>query len=151
MNPGTEQHERFPAALEEGAFQVDTTRLEERLAMTGRLARQLLFFDLQDREAGDWGELFLGDESCVLARIVAIDLEAKLAEFLRDLKKPHNRAMLAAHVIELALEIDLCYKSLAANTALAAVALRERIRELVSQHLAADLQPLLEVATGAGF
>ena len=150
MNPGTEQHERFPAALEEGAFQVDTTRLEERLAMTGRLARQLLFFDLQDREAGDWGELFLGDESCVLARIVAIDLEAKLAEFLRDLKKPHNRAMLAAHVIELALEIDLCYKSLAANTALAAVALRERIRELVSQHLAADMRPLLDVSTTQG-
>ena len=151
MNPGTERGERFPAALEEGAFQIDATRLEERLAMTGRLARQLLFFDLQDREAGDWGELFLGDESCVLARILATDLEAKQAEFLSDLKKPHNRAMLTAHVIELALEIDLWYKSLAANAALAAAALRERIRELVSQHLAADLQPLLEVATGAGF
>ena len=150
MHPGTEQRERFPAALEEGAFQVDATRLEERLAMTGRLARQLLFFDLQDRDAGDWGELFLGDESCVLARILATDLEATLAEFLRDLRRPHNRALLARHVIELALEMDLWYKSLAANTAPAAVAVRARIRELVSQHLAADTRPLLEVATARG-
>jgi len=150
MHPGTEQRERFPAALEEGGFRVDATRLEERLAMTGRLARQLLFFDLQDREAGDWGELFLGDESCVLARIAATDLEATLAEFLRDLRKPHNRALLASRVIELALEMDLWYKSLAANTAVAAVAVRARIRELVSQHLAAEMQPLLEVATARG-
>ena len=149
-HPGTDQRQRFPVALEDGAFQVDATRLDERLAMTGRLARQLLFFDLQDREAGDWGELFLGDESCVLARILATDLEAKLAEFLRDLRKPNNRAVLAAHVVELALEIDLWYKSLAANTALAAVAIRERIRELVSQHLAADMKPLLDVSTARG-
>ena len=149
-HPGTDQRQRFPAALEDGAFQVDPTRLDERLAMTGRLARQLLFFDLQDREAGDWGELFLGDESCVLARILATDLEVKLAEFLRDLRKPNNRAVLAAHVVELALEIDLWYKSLAANTAHAAVAIRERIRELVSQHLAADMKPLLDVSTARG-
>ena len=149
-HPGTEQRQRFPAALEPGAFQVDATRLDERLAMTGRLARQLLFFDLQDRESGDWSELFLGDESCVLARILATDLEVKLAGFLRDLRQPDNRAVLAAHVVELALEIDLWYKSLAANTALAAVAVRERIRELVSQHLAADMQPLLDVSTARG-
>ena len=150
MSAGTEQHERFPAALEEGAFEVNAIRLEERLAMTGRLARQLLFFDLQDREAGDWGELFLADESCVLARILATDIEAKHAEFLRDLRTPQNRAVLAAQVVEVALEIDLWYKSLASNTALAAVALRERIRELVSQHLAADMQPALDLSTARG-
>ena len=150
MHPGTEQPQRFPAALEDGAFQIDATRLDERLAMMGRLARQLLFFDLQDREAGDWSELFLGDESCVLGRILATDLEVKLAGFLRDLRTSDNRAVLASHVVELALEMDLWYKSLAANTALAAVAVRERIRELVSQHLAVDMQPLLDIATARG-
>jgi len=150
MNPGTDQRERFPAALEEGAFQIDASGIEDRLAMMGRLARQLSFFDLQDREAGDWGELFLGDESCVLARILATDLETLLAQFLRDSREPHNRAPLAAHVIELALEMDLWYKSLAANTAPAAVAVRARIRELVSQHLAADMQPMLDVSTAQG-
>ena len=150
MSPGTDQRQRFPSALEEGAFQIDGMSLESRLAMMGRLARQLSFFDLQDREAGDWGELFLGDESCVLARILAIDLETRLAHFLRDLRKPVDRAQLAAHVIELALEMDLWYKSLAANTALAAVAVRARIRELVSQHLGADMQPMLDVSTAQG-
>jgi len=150
MNPGTDRRQRFPPALEAGAFPIDGTSLENRLAMMGRLARQLLFFDLQDREAGDWSELFLGDESCVLARILATDLETCLAQFLRDLRKPLNRAQLAAHVIELALEMDLWYKSLAANTALAAVAVRARIRELVSQHLAADMQPIMDVSTAQG-
>src|SRR5262249_3658289 len=37
-----------------------------------------------------------------------------------------------------------------ANTALAAVAMRTRIRELVSQHLAADMQPMLDVSAAQG-
>ena len=83
MSAGTSQQERFPPALAAGYFQADALSFEQRVAMTAALAAQLRFVDLNLLKESDWGGLFTGDVTLVLARIAAIDQRALRDAFLR--------------------------------------------------------------------
>jgi len=139
MSTGTEQRERFPAALEAGYFQVDELAFEHRVAMTAALARQLRFIDLGNQDAGNWSPLFASDVTLVLARIASIDLYALQSGFLRDFESAPLE-QLAHQVVALAHWLDLWFKSLAGDGDHAARAMRERIRQLVEQQLGEDLR-----------
>lgn len=139
MTTGTSQNERFPPALADGYFRVDELPFEDRVSMTALLARQLRFVDLDNREAGDWREMFASDVTMVLARIASIDVHALQEDFLHDAESaPLPR--LAHQVVELAQWIDLWFKSLDGREEAAAPAFRERIEQLVRQQLGAELQ-----------
>ncbi|UXH79419.1 hypothetical protein [Roseateles amylovorans] len=139
MSAGTAQHERFPAALEDGYFHADALRFEQRVAMAAALAAQLRFVDLDNRDGGNWGTLFNGDTTLVLARIAAIDLEAMQARLTRDIDAAPLES-LAFDITALSLRLDRWFKALDGTPNPGAQALRDRIRQLVEQQLASDLQ-----------
>lgn len=138
MSDGTEQRERFPAALEEGYFHVDETPFEHLVEMSAGLAARLRFVDLNLREEGTWRDMFASDESLVLARIASVDRRALQSAFLRQADSAPP-AQLAHEVVRLAHWIDLWFKSLAANRQPASQALRQRIAQLVTHQLADEL------------
>ncbi len=139
MSAGTSQQERFPPALAAGYFQADALSFEQRVAMTAALAAQLRFVDLNLLKESDWGGLFTGDVTLVLARIAAIDQRALRDAFLRDADSGALPS-LALQVVQLAQWIDLWFKSLDGLDDAAALAFRGRIRQLVDQQLAEDLR-----------
>jgi len=139
MSLGTEQGERFPAALAEGYFQVDELPFEHRVAMTATLAQHLRFVDLDNREAGDWGAMFASDVTLVLARIASIDLRVLQNAFLHDAETAPLES-LASQVVRLAQWIDLWFKSLDGHADAASLSFRARIGRLVDQQLGEDLR-----------
>jgi hypothetical protein len=145
MSDGCEQRERFPAALAEGYFRVDETSLAERVASTAALASHLKFVDLEQREAGHWGEMFHSDEGLVIARIAAVNLKAGQESFLRDADSA-PLPTLALRVTQLAGQVDAWLKALSASDEAAAKRLGARIRQLVAQPLADDLHWVLDRA-----
>jgi hypothetical protein len=142
MSDGCEQRERYPAALAPGYFRVDETSFETRVAMSAGLASYLRFIGLDQADKGSWGELFDGDEALVIARMLATDLEALKAAFVRDADTA-PLVLLAQRVIALALLIDDWLKALKASEQTAARTLTARIEQLVAQPLAEDLRWVL--------
>ncbi len=139
MSAGTAQHERFPAALEEGYFHVDALSFEQQVAIAAALATQLRFVDLDNRDGGHWGALFNDDTTLVLARIAAIDLDEMHGRLSREIDAM-PLASLAADITALALRMDRWFRALDCQSNPGALALRDRIRLLVEQQLAGDLQ-----------
>ncbi len=138
IGDGTDPSQRVPLLLDRSPFGVDEAGFAERVAMSAALARQLRFIDLNGSDNGDWQRLFDGDESLVLARIAAVDLDALQAALLRDLASARPEA-LAQHLVRLAHQIDRWWKALAGHAEPAAVAVREQMQQLVLQQLCDDL------------
>lgn len=143
MPDGTQQDERAPPALQEGWFRVDELRLEDRVAMSAGLASQLTFYDLQQRPAGTWGEMFADDEALVLARIMSIDRAALQARFLRHFDAAPLQH-LATQVVQLAGWMDLWFKTLKMGTGTASRALQERLDLLMGRRLGEDMAWIFE-------
>ena len=143
MSDGCEQGERFPAALREGYFRPDETRLETLVAMSAGLASHLRFHDVSMREIGTWGELFEGDEALVLARIAATELRGPQQQFVRDADAA-PLPELAARVMALASQIDGWLKALRASHHTPGRSVLARIEQLLEQPLGDDLQWVLE-------
>ena len=143
MSDGCEQRERFPAALAEGYFRADELGFETLVAMSAGLASHLPFIDLSHREAGNWGELFDGDEALVMARIIATDLRGPQADFVRDADGA-PLVVLAEHVMAMARRIDGWLKSLKMSEQPAGRRLCAHIEHLLEQPLGDDLQWLLQ-------
>jgi hypothetical protein len=140
MSTGTAQHERFPEALYDGYFQVDPLRFEDRVVMVELLAEKLRYVDPNHHDAGHWRELLERDTTLVLARIAAFDLqglERRLSQQL-DSAPPDALAHGLGRLAEL---LDGWYAGLQHDTPdFAAQALQDRLRQLVRQQLAGDLQ-----------
>ncbi|WP_457333532.1 hypothetical protein [Rhizobacter sp. P5_C2] len=135
---GTAQHQRLPPLLGDAPFGVDEAGLAQRIAMAAALARRMPFVDLAGRESGRWERLFEGDESLVLARIAAFDLDALQRAIVRDLHASPERA--ALRVTMLARAIDHWWKVLAGSEEAAARAVREEIEHTIARRLSDDLE-----------
>ncbi len=143
MSDGCEQRERFPKALAEGYFRADETSFETLVAMSAGLGSRLRFIDQQHHPVGNWGELFNADEALVMARIIATDLAAPQAAFVRDADSA-PLPVLAQQVLGLAHEVDGWFKSLSMSEHAPAQSLRARIDHLVARTLGDDLQWVFE-------
>lgn len=141
MSDGCEQRERHPAALRAGTLRVDELRLEDRLAMAAAQAAQLRFVDLALRDAGDWGKLFEGDESLVLARLASLDLGTRQAEFLSEADSA-PAARLVQHSAALVRHLDALVTQLELTGQAAAKALADHLRQRVQRQLAGDVSAL---------
>jgi hypothetical protein len=150
MSDGTQQTDRFPAALQEGYFRVDELRFEDRVALSADLAAQLDFHDLELQRSGTWAEMFGSDEALALARIMSVDVAALQARFMRDVDTAPTH-QLALQVGRLAGWLDLWFKTLKVSDSTAARTLCERLAAMVRRQLAGDLQGLLEhFGSGSG-
>lgn len=138
MNDGTDQRDRLPAALDTRLFGVDETGFAERVAMSAALAAELRFVNLNGHDSGDWGRLFDNDESLVLARIAAFDLEAMQRTLVRDAEAATLHE-LADRVAEHARLLDGWWTALARSEQPAPRAVREHIELSIEQRLRDDL------------
>jgi hypothetical protein len=138
MTDGTNQGARLPAGLREPYFSVDELSFTDLLAMSERLAAQLLYPDLQNETAGSWDELFVTDESFVIASILSLDLQSLQSGFLRELPgTPVEK--LAGDVVALAHKMDGWLKTLKVVEQHPARVISHRIEQLVSQSLGEQL------------
>ena len=138
MNDGTDQHQRLPAALDARMFGVDETGFAERVAMSATLAAHLRFVSLSGHDKDDWQPFFDNDESLVLARIAAFDLDAMQQALVRDLETA-SLPQLAGHAAGPARLLDGWWIALARSEQPAARAVREHIEQSIEQRLRDDL------------
>lgn len=138
MSDGCEQRERFPAALQDGYVRVDEMSFESLVSLAAAQAEQIRFVDPHRGDAGHWGELFTGDESLVMARILAVDCDALQAAFVQDADSA-PQARLAHETIDLASLLDAWLKSLAANPQSEAKALADHLKQRVLGPLGGEL------------
>jgi len=143
MSDGTDQSQRLPVALAPDYFCVDELTLEQRVSMSAAHAARLQFFDLTNRPAGSWRELFDDDAALVMARIISIDTRALQRQFAGDLAVAAPAQRLTAHTVTLAGWLDLWMKSLHGHTDAAARQLLERMEQLVELQLREVLREAL--------
>ncbi|WP_085315870.1 baseplate J/gp47 family protein [Derxia lacustris] len=106
MADGTHQLDRFPAALGAGRVGIDESTFADRVATSAALARQLRYINpgMGGAEA-DWLPMFAADDALTLARVLAIDVDARSADFLR-LADSAEPAQLLRRYAELRRPID---------------------------------------------
>ncbi len=138
MNDGTDQRQRLPSALDEHLFGVDEQGFAERVTMAAALARQLRFVSLSGNDQDDWGRFFDNDESLVLARIAAFDLDAMQCVLVRELESA-PLAQLADQMAGHARLLDGWWSALSRSERPAARAVREHLEQSIEQRLRDDL------------
>lgn len=84
---GTRHPDRSLAALKKGYVRVANLTLPRAMAMSVEYGALLNFYDVDNVHQGYWSDLFLDDESFLLALILATDLEASEQQFLSILSR----------------------------------------------------------------
>jgi hypothetical protein len=136
MTPGTSQRDRPLAALGDKQFAVDGLTLDQRVALSTRLAGRLRFVNLNNQAEGNWRNLFVNDEALVLARIASLDTWGVRTRYLRvcDSAAPVE---LARWVSELAQLVNSWLHELSGARLPAALRVREALEQRVEQQLGA--------------
>jgi hypothetical protein len=81
IRDGTSQKMRVLPALQDGYFDLDEMSFPDLLAMATEFAGVVKFFNMDNQPEGDWTPYFHADETIVMSRILAIDLDAAIARF----------------------------------------------------------------------
>lgn len=151
IRDGTSQDERLLPALREGYVDVDEMRFEDLLAMASEYAGLLKHHDAGNRSDGDWRGFFGADEACILASILAEDLDAVEAEFTAFVGKHEEELdrmrvgavdMAVLPAFRLAANIDSWFAGLGKLSSVAAVRAHESIQGMIQKRLRTELQRL---------
>ena len=151
IKDGTSQDERLLPALREGYVNVDEMRFEDLLAMASEYAALLKYHDADNRADGNWGGFFGADEACILASILATNLNAVEAEFFAFIRDADERLaqfrdggadMQMLPAFRLASNIDAWLDRLGKLSSVAAVRARENIQGVIEKTLRPELQRL---------
>ncbi|GAB3408066.1 hypothetical protein NX774_21325 [Massilia agilis] len=105
--PGTNANSRaarLAQALDPASCPVDARDSRDRLAFVAELARLVLYYDAQNRLAGDWQPFFLKDPAILLAAIGKTDYKAGHVQFVQL----DQRFMSSGDGERIALVNDLC-------------------------------------------
>ena len=129
--------------LEQGYFLPDERSCPDLLAMSAEFAAAVNFYDLKNCKNGNWQELFLCDESAVMALILATDTRSLEEQFLR-LAETGATWSQAALIYALARSIDTWQRRLAAADSLLSRGLSWQICTAVEKGLAVSLHGLGE-------
>jgi len=158
---GTSQDDRLLSALKPDFFHVDETRFEDYLAMAARYAGLLEFRGLDNRPSGDWKTFFESDETCILASLLATNLELIEAEFLRCLavsgRYTHllndERVDMGVFVaLDLARQVDMWHTRLSVLSSPEATRAYEKISGLIEHTLSGEFLRLCTfIEDSAGF
>lgn len=140
ITDGTGQKDRMPAAFTPDYFNVDEMSFENLLAMGAELASQIKYYNLGNRQDGDWGELFYADEAVIIATILSTDLGRLESEFRAiSYNQPD---VLANYLLRLAARIDTWFRRLSANEHGPGELYAHKIETLIGDKLAPELHNL---------
>lgn len=84
---GFSQKERFPRALKEGYVQPEERPFHELLDVARSIARNIIFYDDENRPSGNWEQMFLKDEAFLLATVMSLRLDNLQERFMLIQKK----------------------------------------------------------------
>lgn len=145
ITDGTSQQDRFPVALKEGYINADELQFEDLLALGADFAGSLKFYNLDNREDGDWTVFFSSDAAVVIADILSMELtkiESKFLDIFRNPFEPAESDLQRIPNYRLALKIDRWIKSLKTIDSPAGKALHHTINGVVEKKLGFELQAL---------
>ena len=140
ITDGTAQDQRLSATLDDHYFDVDPRGFEEIVARCSELSRHIGYYNAANERAGNWSGLFAGDESVIMAEILAVDAARMEAEFLPLLGEP---AAAASYLAEVCLRISRWYEQLRQNESEAAQALSGYLGQVMTQKLKGAMQLLV--------
>ncbi len=138
MSDGTQQSNRFPAALAAGGFRLDELRFEDLVAMSAGLGEALDFIGLDDNPEGHWGGLFDGDEALILARMLSHNRSVQGARLLEDFDATPSKP-LVKEIGELARLFDTWLARLEVIDEPVAQAVSQFMSDMVKGHLQQEL------------
>jgi hypothetical protein len=137
ITDGTAQDERLSAALDDHFFDVDPRGFEEIVARCAELSTYIRYYNLANHHAGSWKGLFAGDETVIMAEILAIDAARMEAEFF-PLLADHGAA--ASYLADFSLRISDWYRHLRQNESDAAQSLSRYLGQVIEQRLKDTMQ-----------
>jgi hypothetical protein len=157
ISDGTSQKDRFPAALKEGYINAHELRFEDMLSLGADFAGILKFYNLDNREDGDWTTFFSSDAMVIIADILSMELIKIESEFRNTFLKSSDHGKSHLQRIpnyRLALKIDHWTKCLKTIDSTAGRILHQTISAVVKKKLRIDLQALgkfLDLTVTDGF
>lgn len=143
ISDGTDRRDRLAPALQPGYFKVDELVFEQLLAMGAEFAAQVNYYNLDNRIAGNWGELFSADEAVIMAMILATDLKRMETEYLR--LAYGDISPLAAYVLRWADSVNFWLGKLDAGGQRSGTALQQKLAAIVDEKLAPALHAVGEI------
>ena len=143
ITDGTDQQARTAAALQPGYFNVDERAFEDLLSMAAEFSEQLNFYSLDNQVNGSWAELFTANEAVIMAMILSMDLKRQESEFAR--LYPGSIEPLAMLVLSLAKSVNFWLKRVDSSGHQSAVALRQRLGDIVKTKLATELHNVADI------
>lgn len=151
---------RRRAALEPDYVGIDERTLPELLAFAPSFARHVRYFDLEDREDGDWSVFFMADSAMILASIAMFDGAARSRRFRKacqDLHLENADALrfeqlkkLFNTIVSLAAEVEAWHTAAIRLTDSTGAGLRALLTSVISRELAPLLGRLRAYGFGAG-
>jgi len=142
---GTSQDDRLLEALRPGYVRVDEMRFEEMLAMAADYAGLLEFRGTDNRPAGDWKALFESDETCILAALLATNLELVEAEFLSSLAAGDGVSEGSIEIcLDLARKLDGWHSQLSGLDSPESDRAYEKISVVIEQSLSSEFRELCD-------
>jgi hypothetical protein len=140
ITDGTGQRDRMPAAFAPDYFNVDELSFEKLLAMGAEFAEQIRYYNLDNQQDGDWGDLFYADEAVIIAIILSTDLRRLESEFRAiSYNQPD---VLVNYLLRLAGRIDFWFRRLPACGHKPGELLAHKIEMLIGDKLAPELHNL---------
>jgi hypothetical protein len=140
ITDGTGQRDRMPAAFAPDYFNVDELSFEKLLAMGAEFAEQIRYYNLDNQQDGDWGDLFYADEAVIIAIILSTDLRRLESEFRAiSYNQPD---VLVNYLLRLAGRIDFWFRRLSACGHKPGELLAHKIEMLIGDKLAPELHNL---------
>lgn len=131
MTDGADQDHRLPAPLASGYFRVDERDFATLLATMADEAASIPFVNLADVVAGSWRELFLREDACLMALILAEPCALHERRFADLLLRDPPAAL--SRVLDLACVIDTWLVRLRRPTTRAGADLANRLEGLVTR------------------
>lgn len=157
IRDGTSQEDRLLPALKPGYIHVDETRFEDLMAMAFEYAELLEYRDMGNRPAGDWKAFFEADEACILASLLATNLNLIEADFLSALGQSKRQPLPLSEgdtggnifaALDLARKIDAWHTQLGALSSEEAMRTCEKIADIIEHMLGEEFQKLCAFLDG---
>ncbi|VAW68131.1 hypothetical protein MNBD_GAMMA10-3380, partial [hydrothermal vent metagenome] len=91
---GSLQHQRFPDVLAKNYIRVDERELHDVLLALGEYAKNINFYDLDEKIKGSWHDLLMSDEAIFLASTIPINIGEIKKNFEVEMSRGQAQAIL---------------------------------------------------------
>ncbi|MGM3174583.1 baseplate J/gp47 family protein [Dickeya lacustris] len=142
--PATAQHQRLPAALTDGYFQVDELSFETLLVLARDIAANITFDDGSATPAGNWRALFDNSDITAMATLLSLDARREQSRFRHA--RSQGLPALLTYLLQLYFTLDNSYRTLTPGHSPGADRLSLMMQTVISASLARPFQLLVMLA-----